>query len=125
VRLIYLALMAALAATLAGCAGPVADGATQLESVGDRGVVIVSATHDEETGPRANTIFYIDSSLERRLLRSQATSDDPAKRSLSSERGSVYVLAMAPGTHQLDGWQTTGGPFRYCRRQRSLPCDSR
>ena len=111
-RLIYASLMAVLAAMLSGCAGPVVDGAIEFESIGNRGVVIVSATHDEETGSRANTIFCIDSSLDRRLLRSQATSNDPGKRSLSSERGSVYVLAMSPGTHQLDGWQTTGGPFR-------------
>ena len=111
-RLIYGTLMVVLAAILPGCAGPVSDGATELNSIGERGVVVLSATHDEETGSRASTIFYIDSSLDRRLLRSQATSDDPGKRSLSSERGSVYVLAMSPGPHQVDGWQTTGGPFR-------------
>ena len=60
-------------ALLLGCAGPqVAKDATP-ESTKDRGIVVVSVTHDAETGRRASAQFVIDKAsgqFETRLLRS-------------------------------------------------------
>ena len=107
----------AVFALLIGCAGPQADGLTDLGQMGDRGIVVLSVTHDEDTGSRASTMFYMDRSSVsangyERVLRSHATPDDPRRATPRDENGSVYVLSVVPGPHEIAGWQTTSGPLR-------------
>ncbi len=125
-RLSRLPVFAVLLVALLGCAGPQADGLTDIGQVRDRGIVVLSITHDEDTGSRASTMFYVDPSSavgigDERILRSQATPDDVRSATPRAERGSVYVMSMNPGKHQIVRWQTTSGPFRLLPRAQLPP----
>lgn len=112
-------------ALLLGCAGPqVAKEATP-ESIKDRGVVVVSVTHDAETGRRARAVFVIDQQakmVETRVLRSvEEVMGIPKGSDFDEERGRVYVLDVEPGVHSVDSWQSAGDSVRIAPRNAPPP----
>lgn len=112
-------------ALLLGCAGPqVAKDATP-ESTKDRGIVVVSVTHDAETGRRASAQFVIDKAsgqFETRLLRSvEQVMGIPKGSDFDEERGRVYVMDVEPGVHSVDSWQSAGDSVRIAPRNAPAP----
>ena len=112
-------------ALLLGCAGPqVAKDATP-ESTKDRGVVVVSVTHDAETGRRARALFTLDrqaKQFDTRLLRSvEEVMGIPKGSDFDDERGRVYVLDVEPGVHSVDSWQSAGDTVRIVPRSAPPP----
>lgn len=81
-------------------------------SVG-KATVIISVTHDEDTGNKAWTSFYLDSKMPGGLLgRHVLSSIDtvmgiPRGSDFNDLYGKVYILEMTPGPHQIDGWHTS------------------
>jgi hypothetical protein len=103
---------------LLACAGPQVAKDTPLSAIQGRGVVIVSVTHDYETGRRAKPIFFIDrNTLDARSLRSiEEVMGIPRSSDFEDIYGQVYVLDVEPGVHYVDGWQTVSGDLRVTPR---------
>lgn len=114
-----------LSAALLGCAGPQVAKDASLESIKGRGVVVVSVTHDAETGRRSRAQFVIDrgtGSFEPRLLRSREdVLGIPKSSDFDEVHGRVYVLDFEPGIHSVDGWQSAGEAIRIAPRNAPQP----
>lgn len=83
------------------------------ETSSGKGTVILSVTHDEDTGNRAWTSFYVDSTVPEALLHRHILSSIdmilgiPRRSDLKDLYGRVYVLELAAGSHKVDGWHTS------------------
>ena len=114
--------IAALLAGLLGCAGPQVSESTSLSDVKDKGIAIVSVTHDYTTGARANAIFYLKNdqtfgAFEQRQLHSRPNiAGIPRRSDFSGVYGQVYVLQMDPGSYQIAGWMTRNGALHASPR---------
>lgn len=112
-------------ALLLGCAGPQVAKEATTESTKDRAVVIVSVTHDAETGRRSSAQFVIDKAsgqFETRLLRSmEQVMGIPRGSDFDKERGRVYVMDVEPGVHSVDSWQSAGDSVRIVPRNAPPP----
>lgn len=81
-------------------------------SVG-KATVIISVTHDEDTGNKAWTSFYVDSKMPGALLRRHVLSSIdtvmgiPRGSDFEDLYGRVYVLELPSGPHEIDGWHTS------------------
>ena len=95
---------------LAGCSGtPVRSSATATE-IGQKAVVILSVSHDQEAGGATKAIFYLDESRYPGRVVMTSTQDTlsiPTASDYQSRRGHLYVLELDPGRHQIDGWQVS------------------
>jgi hypothetical protein len=114
-----------LGAFLVGCAGPqVAKDATP-ESIKGRGVVVVSVTHDAETGRKSRAAFVFDKNsktFETRLLRSvEDVLGIPKGSDFEDHPGRVYVLDLEPGVHSVDGWSSRGDMAQLAPRHALAP----
>ena len=115
-------LVAVILSFVAACAGPQVSENTSSVELKDRGIVIVSVTHNYEAGARGNPTFYVNrrhpsNSLERRQLKSRPNvAGIPTRSDFGDVYGHVYVLSMEPGTHQIDGWMTIGGNLQFTPR---------
>jgi hypothetical protein len=111
-----------LMSLLTGCAGPQVSQDTSPADLKDRGIVIISVTHNYEAGASAKPVFYVNqklpsNSLERRQLRSRPdVLGIPSRSDFGDVYGQVYVLSVEPGTHQIDGWMTIGGNLQFTPR---------
>ena len=112
-------------ALLLGCAGPQVAKEATAESIKDRGIVVVSVTHDAETGRRASAVFVVDQqakTMETRVLRSvEQVMGIPKGSDFEEERGRVYVLDVEPGVHSVDSWQSAGESVRIAPRNAPAP----
>lgn len=106
---------ALLAAFLTGCAGPQVSSRDTAADLSKKAVVIVSATHDAETGVRGKAVFSLSDltrqgALDRRELRSiETVLGIPVGSDFSDVHGQVYVLSLEPGAYQFDGWRVISG----------------
>ena len=108
-------LLSAFAAAAVLCSVAAAEEAAPAASSAATGkaFVVLSVTHDEETGAKASTAFFVDSTssyglLDRKLLRSiENVLGIPRGSDFKEIYGTVFVLELPAGTHQIDRWETT------------------
>lgn len=110
---------------LAGCAGPQVSTETTPEAIQGLGVVVVSVTHDAETGRKGRAGFVIDRGVkayEPRILRSiEEVLGVPRGSDFEDVHGRVYVLDMKPGIHKVSSWFAQSGMSRIAPRQDPAP----
>jgi hypothetical protein len=114
-----------LSFVLWGCAGPQVSKEATPEAIQGRGVVIVSVTHDADTGRRSKAHFFIDQQskqFETRVVRSVEEVLMITKGSdFDDVHGRVYVLDVEPGMHSVDAWQSAGQAVRIAPRSAPRP----
>lgn len=101
---------------LAGCAGNQVAADAPASSIGEKAVVVVSVTHDAETGRRAKAGFVLDRDSKihsTRVLRSiEEVLGVPKGSDFDDVHGRVYVLDVEPGIHTVSSWFTITGMSR-------------
>lgn len=114
-----------LSFVLWGCAGPQVSKEATPAAIQGRGVVIVSVTHDADTGRRSKAHFFIDQQskqFETRVVRSVEEMLMITKGSdFDDVHGRVYVLDVEPGLHSIDSWQSAGQAVRITPRVAPAP----
>ncbi len=109
---------------LAGCSGnPVRSTATAVE-VSEKAIVILSVSHDISAKNGANAIFYLNGGQYsgRVVMRSmQDVLGVPTESDYADRRGHLYIIELAPGRHQIDGWQVASAGVRIGPKVRSVP----
>lgn len=112
------------ALALAGCAGPQVSQAPDAKVTADKGVVVLSVSHDADTGAGSMSLFYVDEGrgTERRVLQTvERVMSIPTRGDLPDTRGILYALELSPGTHEIVSWQTATNGVRVFPRGQLPP----
>lgn len=115
-----------LLSLLAGCAAKSIPRDSSLGSEPDKGIVVVSVSHDLAGRRAARAIFYMDggavSGGSTLLSLDEVIPGTPRGSEFKGSYGHLLVLSLPPGRHAIDSWQITNGTgLRIFPREKPTP----